>query len=51
MPHITEEIWQTLTRKNNEFIALQAYPTSDLNYIKEEDKKLDFENRTFEIRN
>ena len=36
MPHITEEIWQTLTRKNNEFIALQAYPTSDLNYIKED---------------
>lgn len=26
MPHITEEIWQTLTQSNGEFIALQAYP-------------------------
>ncbi|ACB53606.1 valyl-tRNA synthetase [Crocosphaera subtropica ATCC 51142] len=26
MPHITEEIWQTLTQSNDQFIALQAYP-------------------------
>ncbi|KFF41268.1 MAG: valyl-tRNA synthetase [Candidatus Atelocyanobacterium thalassa isolate SIO64986] len=33
MPHITEEIWQTLTQRNKEFIALQAYPKPDLNYV------------------
>ncbi|EAZ92956.1 valine--tRNA ligase [Crocosphaera chwakensis] len=26
MPHITEEIWQTLTQSNDQFITLQAYP-------------------------
>ncbi|MGL5871191.1 MAG: valine--tRNA ligase [Xenococcaceae cyanobacterium] len=26
MPHITEEIWHTLTQKENEFLALQPYP-------------------------
>lgn len=26
MPHITEEIWHTLTQKSNEALALQAYP-------------------------
>lgn len=29
MPHITEEIWQTLTQSNNQFIALQSYPEVD----------------------
>lgn len=27
MPHITEEIWHTLTQKNEEVLALQAYPS------------------------
>ena len=26
MPHITEEIWHTLTQKSGEFLALQPYP-------------------------
>ncbi len=26
MPHITEEIWHTLTQKSDEFLALQSYP-------------------------
>jgi valyl-tRNA synthetase len=26
MPHITEEIWHTLTQKSDEVLALQAYP-------------------------
>jgi valyl-tRNA synthetase len=29
MPHITEEIWQTLTQKSNESLALQTYPQLD----------------------
>jgi valyl-tRNA synthetase len=29
MPHITEEIWHTLTQKTGEFLALQAYPEVD----------------------
>ncbi|MEM8779060.1 MAG: valine--tRNA ligase [Cyanobacteria bacterium P01_G01_bin.49] len=29
MPHITEEIWQTLTQTPDEFIALQPYPDVD----------------------
>ncbi len=33
MPHITEEIWQTLTQSNGEFIALQAYPEVDNSLI------------------
>ncbi len=28
MPHITEELWQTLTQRDGEFLALQAYPLS-----------------------
>jgi len=28
MPHITEEIWHTLTQKSEEVLALQAYPRS-----------------------
>ncbi|MEB3311206.1 MAG: valine--tRNA ligase [Snowella sp.] len=26
MPHITEELWQTLTQQENKFLALQPYP-------------------------
>jgi len=36
MPHITEEIWQTLTQQPTEFpqfLPLQAYPEVDLNLI------------------
>jgi valyl-tRNA synthetase len=33
MPHITEEIWHTLTRKDDQFLALQAYPQADLSLI------------------
>ncbi|MEA5617013.1 valine--tRNA ligase [Cronbergia sp. UHCC 0137] len=36
MPHITEEIWQTLTQQPVEkpqFLALQAYPEADANFI------------------
>ncbi|NJM88782.1 MAG: valine--tRNA ligase [Hydrococcus sp. RU_2_2] len=29
MPHITEEIWQTLTQATDEVLALQAYPEVD----------------------
>lgn len=29
MPHITEELWQGLTQKENEFLALQFYPEVD----------------------
>ncbi|MDJ0582653.1 valine--tRNA ligase [Crocosphaera sp.] len=29
MPHITEEIWQTLSQSEGQFIALQAYPNVD----------------------
>ncbi|MEA5512036.1 valine--tRNA ligase [Crocosphaera sp. UHCC 0190] len=29
MPHITEEIWQTLTQTNVRFIALEPYPVVD----------------------
>ncbi|HEY9650869.1 MAG TPA: class I tRNA ligase family protein, partial [Coleofasciculaceae cyanobacterium] len=29
MPHITEEIWHTLTQKSDEFLALQSYPDVD----------------------
>ncbi|MBW4650414.1 MAG: valine--tRNA ligase [Kastovskya adunca ATA6-11-RM4] len=29
MPHITEEIWHTLTQKSEEFLALQPYPEAD----------------------
>jgi valyl-tRNA synthetase len=29
MPYITEELWQGLTQKNNEFLALQTYPDID----------------------
>ncbi|MCS6815179.1 MAG: valine--tRNA ligase, partial [Cyanobacteria bacterium] len=34
MPHITEEIWHTLTgAENSTFLALQAYPEADSNFI------------------
>ncbi|MGK7954431.1 MAG: valine--tRNA ligase [Crocosphaera sp.] len=33
MPHITEEIWQTLTQSNGEFIARQPYPNVDKSLI------------------
>ncbi len=34
MPHITEEIWQTLVQaENQQYLALQAYPTPDLALI------------------
>ena len=36
MPHITEEIWQTLTQQpadSLETLALQAYPEADNNLI------------------
>ncbi|YAI83013.1 MAG: valine--tRNA ligase [cyanobacterium endosymbiont of Rhopalodia sterrenbergii] len=36
MPHITEEIWQALSQTNNEFLALQNYPTSDIQLINAE---------------
>ncbi len=29
MPHITEELWQGLTLKENEFLSLQSYPEVD----------------------
>lgn len=29
MPHITEEIWQTLTQTSNQSLALQSYPEVD----------------------
>ncbi len=36
MPHITEEIWQTLTQTNEEFLALQTYPVPDTKLINTE---------------
>ncbi|PSF37688.1 valine--tRNA ligase [Aphanothece hegewaldii CCALA 016] len=30
MPHITEEIWHTLTQKNDQVLALQTYPSVDV---------------------
>lgn len=34
MPHITEEIWQTLVQaENQQYLALQPYPTPDLGLI------------------
>jgi valyl-tRNA synthetase len=36
MPHITEEIWQTLTQQpteNSQVLALQAYPEVEANFI------------------
>ncbi|MGB5593087.1 MAG: valine--tRNA ligase [Crocosphaera sp.] len=33
MPHITEEIWQTLSQSNQQFIALQPYPEVDITLI------------------
>ncbi|ABA22592.1 valyl-tRNA synthetase [Trichormus variabilis ATCC 29413] len=36
MPHITEEIWQTLTQQpenSSQTLALQAYPQADANWI------------------
>jgi valyl-tRNA synthetase len=43
MPHITEEIWQTLAQaEGNETLALQSYPEVDLNLISP-DLERDFE--------
>ncbi|WP_124976430.1 valine--tRNA ligase [Aphanothece sacrum] len=36
MPHITEEIWQTLTQTTDKFIALQCYPVVDETLINPE---------------
>ncbi|MGK7939289.1 MAG: valine--tRNA ligase [Crocosphaera sp.] len=36
MPHITEEIWQTLSQSKDQFIALQPYPNVDNNLINPE---------------
>jgi valyl-tRNA synthetase len=37
MPHITEEIWHTLTQADaNQFLALQSYPEVDQNLINSE---------------
>ena len=36
MPHITEEIWHTLTQKSEEVLALQAYPRSVRSRTEEE---------------
>jgi valyl-tRNA synthetase len=33
MPHITEELWQTLTQKEGEFLALQTYPQVNVELI------------------
>lgn len=33
MPHITEEIWHTLTQKNDEVLALQSYPIAEVESI------------------
>ena len=33
MPHITEELWQTLTQKEGEFLALQTYPQVNVKLI------------------
>lgn len=33
MPHISEEIWHTLTQKNDEVLALQAYPFAEVESI------------------
>ncbi|OKH25189.1 valine--tRNA ligase [Hydrococcus rivularis NIES-593] len=36
MPHITEEIWHTLTQSTDEVLALQAYPEVDASAIDRE---------------
>jgi valyl-tRNA synthetase len=36
MPHITEEIWHTLTQVEGEYLALQPYPEANLNLIDKE---------------
>lgn len=33
MPHITEELWHTLTQKSGDFLAVQSYPVADTNLI------------------
>jgi valyl-tRNA synthetase len=33
MPHITEEIWHTLTQEKGDYLALQSYPEADASYI------------------
>ncbi len=36
MPHITEEIWHTLTQLEGEYLALQPYPEANLDLIDKE---------------
>jgi valyl-tRNA synthetase len=36
MPHITEEIWQTLTQNQEQVLALQPYPVVDLSLVDSE---------------
>ena len=36
MPHITEEIWQTLTQSQEKFLATQDYPMADIQAINSE---------------
>jgi valyl-tRNA synthetase len=36
MPHITEEIWHTLTQKSDEFLTLQPYPELSLSGTEQE---------------
>jgi valyl-tRNA synthetase len=36
MPHITEEIWHTLTQVEGEYLALQPYPEANLDFIDKE---------------
>ncbi|MFM7190665.1 MAG: class I tRNA ligase family protein, partial [Microcystaceae cyanobacterium] len=33
MPHITEELWHTLTQKSGGFLALECYPEANPNFI------------------
>jgi valyl-tRNA synthetase len=33
MPHITEELWHTLTQKTDDFLALQPYPILDTDLL------------------
>ncbi len=36
MPHITEEIWQTLTQKSDQVLALQTYPIANSDLINQD---------------
>ncbi len=39
MPHITEEIWQTLTQAQGDFLTVQAYPPKDDQWIDQDLEK------------